>query len=217
MADRVAVFNEGRIVQVGTPEDIYERPAHALRRRFRRRLERHRAGASHAWTRRAGAPRACARRRSRSRAPAASTRADRIALDGTRARRCSTRARSAGSSSSPTAGRRRLPRSCRPAARDLRQARALRVALSRAGPPSDGARSDDGRRRSTCRRRARPPARRHLRRARHAAAGFSSLLLLVPPLLWLGIVYLGSLVRAPRARASSRSTSSPARSSTSRR
>jgi putative spermidine/putrescine transport system ATP-binding protein len=26
MADRVAVFNEGRIVQVGTPEDIYERP-----------------------------------------------------------------------------------------------------------------------------------------------------------------------------------------------
>ncbi len=27
MADRVAVFNEGKIVQVGTPEDIYERPA----------------------------------------------------------------------------------------------------------------------------------------------------------------------------------------------
>jgi putative spermidine/putrescine transport system ATP-binding protein len=28
MADRVAIFNEGRIVQVGTPEEIYERPAH---------------------------------------------------------------------------------------------------------------------------------------------------------------------------------------------
>ncbi|MCO6050347.1 ABC transporter ATP-binding protein [Mesorhizobium sp. RP14(2022)] len=27
MADRVAVFNEGRIVQAGTPEEIYERPA----------------------------------------------------------------------------------------------------------------------------------------------------------------------------------------------
>ncbi len=27
MADRVAIFNEGKIVQVGTPEDIYERPA----------------------------------------------------------------------------------------------------------------------------------------------------------------------------------------------
>jgi putative spermidine/putrescine transport system ATP-binding protein len=26
MADRVAVFNEGRIVQIGTPQDIYERP-----------------------------------------------------------------------------------------------------------------------------------------------------------------------------------------------
>ncbi|CAN5175927.1 ABC transporter ATP-binding protein [soil metagenome] len=26
MADRVAIFNNGRIVQVGTPEDIYERP-----------------------------------------------------------------------------------------------------------------------------------------------------------------------------------------------
>jgi putative spermidine/putrescine transport system ATP-binding protein len=26
MADRVAVFNEGRIVQIGTPEEVYERP-----------------------------------------------------------------------------------------------------------------------------------------------------------------------------------------------
>ncbi|MCA3572675.1 MAG: ABC transporter ATP-binding protein [Aestuariivirga sp.] len=26
MADRVAIFNEGRIAQVGTPEDVYERP-----------------------------------------------------------------------------------------------------------------------------------------------------------------------------------------------
>jgi putative spermidine/putrescine transport system ATP-binding protein len=26
MADRVAVFNEGRIVQVGTPQDIYDQP-----------------------------------------------------------------------------------------------------------------------------------------------------------------------------------------------
>jgi putative spermidine/putrescine transport system ATP-binding protein len=27
MADRVAVFNEGKIMQVGSPEDIYQRPA----------------------------------------------------------------------------------------------------------------------------------------------------------------------------------------------
>jgi len=26
MADRVAIFNAGKIVQVGTPEDVYERP-----------------------------------------------------------------------------------------------------------------------------------------------------------------------------------------------
>jgi putative spermidine/putrescine transport system ATP-binding protein len=26
MADRVAIFNEGKIVQVGSPEEIYERP-----------------------------------------------------------------------------------------------------------------------------------------------------------------------------------------------
>jgi multiple sugar transport system ATP-binding protein len=27
MADRIAVLNEGRIIQIGTPEDIYDRPA----------------------------------------------------------------------------------------------------------------------------------------------------------------------------------------------
>ncbi|TIW88190.1 MAG: ABC transporter ATP-binding protein, partial [Mesorhizobium sp.] len=27
MADRVAVFNDGRIMQIGTPEDIYQRPS----------------------------------------------------------------------------------------------------------------------------------------------------------------------------------------------
>ena len=44
MSDRIAVFNEGRIEQVGTPaEDVYERPANALRRRLRRRLQRARA------------------------------------------------------------------------------------------------------------------------------------------------------------------------------
>ena len=40
MADRVAIFNEGKIVQVGTPEDIYERPADPLRRGFRRLIQR---------------------------------------------------------------------------------------------------------------------------------------------------------------------------------
>ena len=40
MADRVAVFNDGRIVQVGAPGGDLRAPAHALRRRFRRLLQR---------------------------------------------------------------------------------------------------------------------------------------------------------------------------------
>ena len=40
MADRVAVFNDGRIMQIGAPEEIYSAPEHALRRRFRRLLQR---------------------------------------------------------------------------------------------------------------------------------------------------------------------------------
>ena len=43
MSDRIAVFNDGRIEQVGTPAEVYERPANAVRRRLRRRLERARA------------------------------------------------------------------------------------------------------------------------------------------------------------------------------
>ena len=64
MADRVAVFNEGRIVQVGAPEDIYERP--------RTRFVADFVGGSNviepatvpAWTG-VARPRACGRRRSR--------------------------------------------------------------------------------------------------------------------------------------------------------
>ena len=55
MADRVAVFNDGRIVQVGTPDEIYERAAHALRRRFRRLLQRAAARLRPALLRRSGA------------------------------------------------------------------------------------------------------------------------------------------------------------------
>jgi ABC-type Fe3+/spermidine/putrescine transport system ATPase subunit len=34
LADRVGVLNDGRLVQVGTPEDVYERPANAFVARF---------------------------------------------------------------------------------------------------------------------------------------------------------------------------------------
>ena len=43
MSDRLAVFNEGRIEQVGSPAEVYEHPADGVRRRLRRRLEHPRA------------------------------------------------------------------------------------------------------------------------------------------------------------------------------
>ena len=39
MADRIAVFNDGRIMQLGTPEEIYKQPELPFRRRFRRLLQ----------------------------------------------------------------------------------------------------------------------------------------------------------------------------------
>ena len=43
MSDRIAVFNAGRIEQVGKPAEIYEQPANTFRHRVRRRLQLHRA------------------------------------------------------------------------------------------------------------------------------------------------------------------------------
>ncbi len=39
LSDRIAVFNNGRIEQLGTPDELYERPDLALRRRLRRHVE----------------------------------------------------------------------------------------------------------------------------------------------------------------------------------
>ena len=39
MANRVAIFNEGKIVQVGTPFDVYERPNSQFCRRLRRLVQ----------------------------------------------------------------------------------------------------------------------------------------------------------------------------------
>ena len=89
MANRVAIFNEGKIVQVGTPADVYERPAVALRRRFRRLLERafpriRRPATAEPASGPASGPRrsACSRRarRCRPRAPAPTADQDRSAI-----------------------------------------------------------------------------------------------------------------------------------------
>ena len=39
MSDRLAVFNQGRIEQVGAPADVYERPATRVRGRVRRHVQ----------------------------------------------------------------------------------------------------------------------------------------------------------------------------------
>ena len=63
MADQVAVFNEGRIAQVGTPVGDLRAPAHPLRRRLRRLLQRAAARDRRPLRRRAPPGRASAPRR----------------------------------------------------------------------------------------------------------------------------------------------------------
>ena len=43
MSDRLAVFNQGRIEQIGPPAEVYEHPQSRVHRRLRRGVERHRA------------------------------------------------------------------------------------------------------------------------------------------------------------------------------
>ena len=42
LSHEIAVMNEGRIVQIGTPRQIYEQPTEPVRRRFRRQHQFHR-------------------------------------------------------------------------------------------------------------------------------------------------------------------------------
>ena len=42
LSHEIAVMNEGRVVQVGTPRQIYEQPTEQVRRRFRRQHQFHR-------------------------------------------------------------------------------------------------------------------------------------------------------------------------------
>ena len=40
MGDRIAVMNDGVLEQVGTPEELYERPGEPVRRRLHRAARR---------------------------------------------------------------------------------------------------------------------------------------------------------------------------------
>ena len=190
MADRVAVFNHGRIVQVGDAGGNLRAAAHAVRRRFRRRLQRHRAGdcarrgpgidaagepAARKRSRSSPTARRARRRARRSRAASAQVlyhgAVKRVELVDRRRARCSLAVPAAAarrSQQGDARARRLLPR--RPASHGARHDRRR----ARVAPPRDGA------------------AAPHLRRARRAPR-LLLLLLLAPPLLWLGIIYLGSL------------------------
>ena len=43
MSDRIAVFNQGKIEQIGSPAEMYEHPTTAVRGRLHRHLEHPRA------------------------------------------------------------------------------------------------------------------------------------------------------------------------------
>ena len=43
MSDRIAVFNQGKIEQIGTPAEMYEHPSDRVRRRLHRHVEHARA------------------------------------------------------------------------------------------------------------------------------------------------------------------------------
>ena len=66
MSDRIAVMNRGRIAQLGTAEDLYERPASQFVAELHRRIEPARRGVS---SRRTVVPSSSRRRRAASRYP----------------------------------------------------------------------------------------------------------------------------------------------------
>ena len=102
MSDRLAVFNRGRIEQVGAPAEVYERPATRVRGRLRRDLEpaprRGRAGDRRRRTARSRS----GPRRSGSPSPTTPVGADEIVGDRDASARSSTSARTPATSSRST-------------------------------------------------------------------------------------------------------------------
>ena len=185
MADRVAVFNHGRVIQVGTPEEIYERPRSWFVADFVGGSNVLEAALVKAWT---GVERIASLRPEKIAlvGPDAPARADFIVLDGRIAEvlyhgavsRIELVTSEAGSlfltipstiAQPPQGAAARVSFS---GLRAFHGARMTQAALSRA--PSDSL----------------------LRRISDALVGRRGLLLallLTPPLLWLGMIYLGAL------------------------
>ena len=189
MADRVAVFNHGRIMQIGVPEEIYRAAEHPLRRRFRRFLQRADARTiSSSSTPGSGAGRAW-RPAKRSKSARAGK-----ALPASCAR-ASSSARPTGLPSRPRAHA--STSSFRP--RNRRPPKARRRALLGAGRPAP-----DGRAGMSMDAALPASASTAILPGRGGVSGalsdlfwrrpkFLLFLMLTPPVLWLGIIYLGSL------------------------
>ena len=197
MSDRLAVFNHGRIEQIGTPEAIYEHPATAFVAGFvgasniidadeRGAPDRAPPGLLAApgadpalGSTRAPAARAITMPSARSisvQYHGASTRLE-VALDGaaTPDRRSAERPARRSAAGARQSGPAVLAQRRHPAARRRRVVSVATTELALAG------------------RAPRHTARRRLSTVLYRHGGLLTLLLLAPPLAWLGIVYLGSL------------------------
>ena len=142
MADRVAVFNDGRIVQVGTPGGDLRAAAHPLRRRFRRLLQRAAAASSPTRSGAAAPGRASAGEDPRRRAPRAGGRGDGRASSDHRqclfsGRRHPHRSLAADGADARVRPSRRRPRICSPARAS--GCRSAVTALHLMEPSHDGA------------------------------------------------------------------------------
>ena len=181
MADRVAVFNQGRIEQIGTAEEVYEQPRDRVRRGLRRQLEHRRRGDGRAAVRRGAGLRAAAGADRSSAAPGE------VAVEGTVVATPVSRRQHAAGRGAATAARSLVGR---PHQRRRGPAAGVgervRLGLAAVGDAA-AARSRAG----DARRRRRAPPSRRLSTWLWRHGHWLTLLLLLPPLLWLGVVYLG--------------------------
>ena len=184
MADRVAVFNQGRIEQLATPRELYTRPAHGVRRALRRQRERRRRPSSRSDSPARAQPFAIrAENIVVLRRNAAAAGGERDELRRRRGRRAVPRRRAAAGRCSSTrarCGARWSPKTIRARCNGLAVGARVQTRLAARG-------------------RGAAAAARAVMNLRAASTFFYRrpywylALLLVPPLLWFGTVYLGSL------------------------
>ena len=182
MADRVAVFNKGRIEQLAAPRELYTRPTTAFVARFVGSANVANAALARSSSVHGAQPFADSRREHRAAARrAAAVPAGAVTRRGRGGRRAVSRRRE------PLAGAARRRRGVERAGH--------RRGVARAATGSTSARASNypGRATRPCRWRTRCDALRAASTFFYRRPYWYLALLLVPPLLWFGTVYLGSL------------------------